>query len=64
MLTNNFDISDTAMLYFSEPSHHLKDFIKYIEKRIFRPNFMFLGRTVLEKNAMLTCKNFNVEQLS
>ena len=22
-----------------------------------KPNFMFLGRTVLEKNAMITCKN-------
>ena len=32
-------------------------FINYIEKRIFRPNFMFLGRRVLKKNAMLTCKN-------
>ena len=25
---------------------------------------MFLGRTVFEENAMLTCKKFNVAQLS
>ena len=38
---------------FPNPLNRQKHLYKlYIEKRIFRPNFMFLGRTVFEKNAM------------
>ena len=60
VIINNFEILQVSIAFFSDTvrPRNLKFFcILTHMDTLCKPNFMFLGRTLFEKNATITCKN-------
>ena len=60
VLINNLEILQVSIAFFSDTvrPRNLKFFLYIIHMdTLCKPNFIFLGRTLFEKNAMISCKN-------